>query len=447
MSEFDRLPPHNIEAEEAVLGSLLIDPQAIYEVVGFLKPEAFYRETHRWLYSAVLALHDLRQPADFVTITDILRQRGQWESVGGESFLIDLINAVPTAINASSYGHIVEGDAIRRNLLKAASTIANLAYNTEEAVDIVLDRAEEALFSISEQRAVRDLTPVSSIARDVLANIERLREQGDEIIGIPTGFYDVDRLLGGLNKSDLIIVAARPGMGKTSLMLSMMLAAARQYRKRVAMFSLEMSSEQLLLRLLSADTEIDSQRLRRGQLQEHEMGLFYESIGRLSEAQIYIDDTPALSPRDMRTKCRRLYAEKGIDLVLVDYLQLMQSERPSNNRVQEISDISRGLKLLARELNAPVVAASQLSRAVEGRQDKRPMLSDLRESGSIEQDADIVAFIYRDDYYNKESDRPNVAELTIAKHRNGPTGTIDLFWKKELATFRNLNRQEVDLNR
>lgn len=591
MSDIDRLPPHSIEAEEAVLGSLLIDPDAIYEVSTFLKPESFYREQNRWIYEAILELYDKREPLDFITLSELLRQRGQLDDIGGEAYLIDLLNAVPTSVNAQAYGRLVENAGVRRNLIRAASAIANLAYDEAEDVEVIVDRAEQALFGVSEERTTRDLTPIKHIAREFMERIERLRELGDDVIGVPTGFVDLDRLLGGLNKSDLIIVAARPGMGKTSLILSMALTAARRYNKRVAIFNLEMSGEQMLMRMLAAETQIDSQRLRRGKIYESEMPIFLEAIGRLSETNVYIDDTPGMNPRQMRTKCRRLYAERGIDLILVDYLQLMSSDRSNNNRVMEISEISRGLKLLARELDVPVIAAAQLSRAVESRQDKRPMLSDLRDSGcltgetlitladsgqripiaeleghsnfaiwainqnnwkleraivsnafstgekpvfklttrlgrsiratgnhpflafdgwkrldaletserialpstnelqqlaasdvywdqivsiepdgvekvydltvprlhnfvandiivhnSIEQDADIVAFIYRDEYYNPETtERPGIAEISVAKHRNGPTGIIDLFWHSELATFKNLQRQEVNL--
>jgi replicative DNA helicase len=273
-----------------------------------------------------------------------------------------------------------------------------------------------------------------------------LRERGDEFIGIPTGFTDLDRMLSGLNKSDLVIIAARPGMGKTALQNAVALNAARRYDKRVAMFNLEMSGEQLVQRMIASETRIDSQRLRRGELADHEWAIFLEALGRLSETRIFIDDTPSITPMQLRTKCRRLHAEHGLDLIMIDYLQLMSAEHPTSNRVQEVSEISRELKGLARELDVPVVAAAQLSRAVEQRQNKRPMLSDLRDSGSIEQDADVVMFIYRDDYYNPDSsERPNIAEVNVAKHRNGPTGAIDLFWHGKLATFRNLHRQEIEL--
>jgi len=375
-----------------------------------------------------------------------LRRRNQLENLGGEAYIIGLINMVPTSINARSYGKIVESAAIRRRMISAASTIANLAYDEDENVNVVLDRAEQSLFSISEERTNRDLVPVKEIARNYLDRIEELHARGDDVIGVPTSFSDLDKLLGGLNKSDLIIVAARPGMGKTALQLAIAQAAARRHSKRVAIFSLEMSAEQLVQRMIAAETRIDSQRLRRGDLQEQEWPIFYEAVGRISESQLFIDDTPSITPLQLRTKARRLYAEHGLDLIMIDYLQLMYAERAQNNRVQEISEISRSLKGLARELDVPLVAASQLSRAVEQRQDKRPQLSDLRDSGSIEQDADVVIFIYRDEYYNPDSSqRPNIAEINVAKHRNGPTAVVDLYWHGQLATFRNLQRQEITL--
>ncbi len=446
MSTIERLPPHNLEAEEAVLGSLLIDPDAIYDVANFLHPHDFYKVQNKWIYEAILALNERREPLDLLTLTDELRRREQLEEIGGEAVIIGLVNAVPTSVNAAHYGRIVEAASTRRQLINAASSIANLAYEEAEEISIVIDRAEQALFSVSEERTTRDLTPISQIARDYLERIEKLTERGEDIIGVPTGFSDLDRLLGGLNKSDLLILAARPGMGKTSLQNAIALTAATRYGKRIAIFNLEMSGEQLVQRMLSAETRIDSQRLRRGQLHEHEWPIFMEAIGRLSQTRIFIDDTPSITPNQLRTKCRRLYAEHGLDLIMIDYLQLMVTERGSSNRVMEISEISRGLKGLARELDVPVLAAAQLSRAVEQRQDKRPLLSDLRDSGSIEQDADIVMFIYRDEYYNPDTtERPNIAELNIAKHRNGPTGTIDLYWHSKLATFRNLQRQEISL--
>ena len=383
MSTIDRLPPHSIEAEEAVLGSLLIDPDAIFEVSNFLRPDAFYRAQNRWIFEAILDLSDRREPIDLITLTEEMRRREQLEEAGGEGYIIGLINAVPTSINARNYGKLVEAAALRRKMISAAGTIANLAYDEAEDVNIVIDRAEQTLFSISEARTTRDLVPIKQIARDYLERIEELNARGDDVIGVPTGFTDLDRLLGGLNKSDLLIVAARPGMGKTSLQNAMALTAATKFGKRIAMFNLEMSGEQLVQRMIAAETRIDSQRLRRGDLHDHEWPIFMEAVGRLSETRIFIDDTPSITPLQLRTKCRRLYAEHGLDLVMIDYLQLMQTERASSNRVQEISDISRALKGLARELDVPVLAAAQLSRAVEQRQDKRPLLSDLRDSGCL----------------------------------------------------------------
>lgn len=446
MNTIERLPPQSIEGEEAILGALLIDPDAILDVAAFLKPDAFYREQNRWVYQAILDLHEAREPLDFITLTELLRKRNQLESLGGEAYVISLINGVPTSVNARSYAQLVEAAAVRRRMITAAGAIANLAYNEAEDIAVVIDRAEQTLFSVTEGRTTRDLTPVRDIASEYLDRIEALNARGEDMIGVPTGFTDLDKLLGGLNKSDLLIVAARPGMGKTAFQLAIALHAGLRHAKRIAMFNLEMSGEQLVQRLVAAETRIDSQRLRRGKLQEGEWPLFYEAIGRLSETRIFIDDTPSITPLQLRTKCRRLYAEHGLDLIMIDYLQLMQAEHTTNNRVQEISEISRGLKTLARELDVPVMAASQLSRAVESRQDKRPQLSDLRDSGSIEQDSDIVMFIYRDEYYNPDStERPNIAEISVAKHRNGPTGVIDLYWHGQLATFRNLQRQEVKL--
>lgn len=379
----ERLPPHSIEAEEAVLGSLLIDPDSLFEVSNFLKADAFYRAPNRWVYEAMLALSDQRVPLDVVTLIEELRRRERLEEIGGEGVVISLLNAVPTSINVEAYGRMVEAAAIRRKLILAAGSIAKLAYNEAEDINVVLDRSEHTLFSISEQRTTRDLQPVRDIAAGYLERVELLRERGDEFIGIPTGFSDLDKMLSGLNKSDLVIIAARPGMGKTALEIAIALNAARRYDKRVAMFNLEMSGEQLLQRMIAAETRIDSQRLRRGDLADHEWGIFLEALGRLSETRIYIDDTPSISPMQLRTKCRRLYAEHGLDLVMIDYLQLMQAEHPSSNRVQEVSEISRELKGLARELDVPVLAAAQLSRAVESRQNKRPQLSDLRDSGCL----------------------------------------------------------------
>jgi replicative DNA helicase len=431
----DKTIPHNVEAEEAVLGSLLIDPEAIFRVSPFLKPDDFYIVKNGWIYDVILTLHERRQPADFVTVCDELENRDQLEEVGGAAYIASLINSVPTAIHVEAYGHIVERTALRRKLISAAGQIAGFAYEEEQNVDEVIDRSEAVLFSISQRRAARDLVPVKQVLADYYDRIAYLYEHRGEPLGIPTGFIDLDRLLGGLQRSDLIIIAARPGVGKTSMLLAMALTASRKYKQKVAIFSLEMSNEQLVQRLMSSETGIDSQRLRLGDLQETEWPKFVEAAGRLSDTMLFIDDTPGISALQLRTKARRLHAEYGLDLILVDYLQLMSGDYRSENRVQEISQISRALKGLARELNLPVLAASQLSRAVEQRHDKRPILSDLRESGSIEQDADVVMFIYRDELYNPETEFQNIADILVAKHRHGPTGTVQLFFRKHLAQF------------
>lgn len=433
----DKLQPHNVEAEEAVLGSLLIDPDAILQVSTFLQPADFYLDRNSWIYEAICALHERRQPPDLVTLSDELERRKQLDEIGGPAYLTSLINATPTSIHAEYYGHIVERTAVLRRLIEAAGKIAQLAYQDTEDVDEVVDRAEEIIFGVSERRVDRDLRPIRQVLDRYYDRIEYLYQHQGEIIGIPTGLADLDKLLGGLQRSDMIVMAGRPGMGKTSLALSMALQAARQWKKRVALFSLEMSDEQLVQRLVSAETGIDSQRLRLGNIRADEWPTFYQAIRLLSETSFFIDDTPAISALDLRSKSRRLHAEHGLDLIIVDYLQLMRgsSQGRNENRQQEISFISRSIKSLARELNVPILALSQLSRQVESRHDKRPMLSDLRESGSIEQDADVVLFIYRDEVYNPDTEFPNIAELIVSKHRSGPTGIFSVYFKKHLAQF------------
>jgi replicative DNA helicase len=437
--------PHSVEAEEAVLGSLLIDPESIFRVSPFLHADDFYIVKNRWVYEACMALHERREPIDYVTVTEELEKREQLAESGGPAFISYLINVVPTAIHAEGYGRIVERAAVRRKLLQAASDIAQYAYDEAAEVDDTIDKAEQALFAVSQRRQSRDLRPIGDVMRSYYERIEYLYEHRGEPLGIPTGFIDLDKLLGGLQRSDLVIVAARPGIGKTSLMLSMALNAARKFHQRVAIFTLEMSNEQLVQRMISAETSIDSQRLRLGELREDEWPLFVQASAALGDTLMYLDDTPSISALQLRTKARRLHSEHGLDLVIIDYLQLMTGDSRSENRVQEISYISRSLKALARELNVPVLAASQLSRSVEQRSDKKPVLSDLRESGSIEQDADVVMFIYRDDVYNPESERKNVAEIMVAKHRNGPTGSIELYFRNNLAYFVNAARREINI--
>ena len=435
MAAPDKLVPSNVEAEEAVLGSLLIDPEALFRVSPFLNSDDFYIRKNGWIYESILRLHERREPIDFVTVCDELERQGRLEEIGGAAYVTHLINAVPSAIHVEAYGRIVEQDAIRRRLINAASEIAQLAYQEDQEIDQTVDRAEQALFSISERRITRDLAPVHEVIRSYYDRIEYLYDHQDEPLGVPTGFVDLDRLLGGLQRSDLILLAARPSVGKTSLGISIARHAA-DLGQHVAIFSLEMSREQVVQRMVSAETGVDAQRLRMGDLREDEWPLFVQATGRLSDLPLYIDDTPSISVLQMRTKARRLHAEHGIDLILVDYLQLMTAgDRWSESRVQEVSYISRSLKGLARELDVPLVAISQLSRAVEQRSNKRPILADLRASGSLEQDADIVMFIYRDEMYNPETEHQNIAEVIVAKHRNGPTGTVQLFFRDRLAQF------------
>ncbi len=431
----DKLQPHNIEAEEAVLGALLIDPDAIIRIATFLQPKDFFLKRHAWIYEAIQTLHERRDPADLVTLTDELERQKHLTDIGGPTFLTDLINATPTSIHVEYYARIVERTAVLRRLIAGATKIAQLAYEDVDEVEEIIDRAESIIFGVSEQRTNRDLKPIRHAIDQYYDRIEYLSQHQGEIVGIPTGLKDLDKLLGGMQRSDLLILAGRPGMGKTSLALSVALQAARKWDKRIAVFSLEMSDEQLVQRLLSAETGIDSQRLRLGQIRDDEWPVLIQATSLLADTSIFLDDTPAISVLELRTKARRLEAEFGLDLIIVDYLQLMRGNVRSENRQQEISFISRSLKELARELKVPVLALSQLSRAVESRHDKHPMLSDLRESGSIEQDADVVMFVYRDEIYNPDTEFPNIAEIVVAKHRSGPTKQLNVYFKKELAQF------------
>jgi replicative DNA helicase len=433
-----RLPPQNIEAEQSVLGSLLIDPEAILKVISSLRPEDFYRETHALIYKAIIDLHERRQPADFVTLCDELDRRKELEQVGGPGYLTSLINAVPTSVHAQYYGRIVAATATLRRLISAAAEISNMAYERADDEDRILDQAEQLIFGVAQRSIERELVPLRTVVSDYYDRIEYLYEHRGETVGVPTGFIDLDRLLGGFQRADLIIVAGRPGTGKTSLALSIADFAARKHGLCIAIFSLEMPALQVVQRLVSGATGIESQRLRIGDITQEELARITRAMGELSETFVYIDDTPAIAPMELRAKARRLQAEHPIDLIIVDYLQLMQAGVRMENRVQEVSYISRQLKSLSSELNVPVLACSQLSRAVESRVDKRPLLSDLRESGSIEQDADVVMFIYREEMYVEDTFRPNIADIMVAKHRNGPTGQISLRFMKELAKFANL---------
>ncbi len=429
--------PHSREAEEAVVGAVFINPEVYYDVTQFLSADDFYIHRHKWIWESFTSLHEQRIPIDLLTVSNELDKRGQLGELGGPAYLTALVNQVPSSLNAESYGHIVEGHSIRRKMIDAANKIASIAYNEKTNVDDVMDEAEKAVFNVSERRLKHDLQPISNVLSEYYDRIDTLAKRPDEIVGVPTGFIDLDKMLTGLQPSDLLIIAGRPGQGKTGFLLSIAKNAGLTHKKHVAIFSLEMSNEQVVQRLIAQETGIDSQRLRTGKLQENEWPLFTHSIEVFGDTHIYLDDTPAITPLQLRTKCRRLHLEFGLDLIIIDYLQLMGGDTRTDNRVQEVSYISRNLKVLARELNVPVLAAAQLSRAVEQRSDKRPVLSDLRESGSLEQDADIVMFIYRPDQYEKDTVKQNVAEIIVAKHRNGPVGSVELVFRGALAKFEN----------
>jgi replicative DNA helicase len=437
--------PHSREAEEAVIGSVFINPEAYYDVAQFLQAEDFYIHRLRWIWEAFTHLHEQRIPIDILTVSEELNQQGHLGEVGGPAYLTALINNVPTSLHAEAYGHIIEQSSVRRRMLTAANQIAKLAYQQETGIEAVMDEAEKAVFGVSERRLTRDLQSIKQVLSEYYDRIDQLSRRSEDIFGVPTGFIDLDKLLGGLQPSDFLIIAGRPGTGKTAFMLSAAKNAAMKYKKHVAIFSLEMSNEQLVQRLISQETGIDSHRLRTGKLNEDEWGVFTQAIEVLADTHVFLDDTPGLTPLQLRTKCRRLHLEFNLDLIIVDYLQLMSGGMRTENRVQEVSSISRNMKILARELNVPVLAAAQLSRAIEQRSDKEPQLSDLRESGSLEQDADIVMFIHRPEMYEKDPVNQNLAQIKVAKHRNGPTGMVELVFRNKLAKFENAATRHIDL--
>lgn len=435
--------PYVRDAEEAVLGAVLVNPEAFYDVANFLSPEDFFLHRNRWIWEAFEALTEHRLPIDVLTVSEELERKSRLDEAGGTAYLAALIGSVPTSLHAEAYGHLVEETATRRRLLEAANSIARLAYQTDTLIEDVVNDAEKAVFGVSERRLTHELQPIKSVLSDYYDRIDYLARHRDESLGVPTGFIDLDRLLGGMQPSDLLIIAGRPGQGKSGFCLSVAKNASQLFKKHVAVFSLEMSNEQLVQRLIAQETGINSQRLRLGDVHDDEWPLFTQAVSTLSDTSIFLDDTPAITPLQLRTKCRRLHMEFGLDLIIVDYLQLMTGETRMENRVQEVSYISRNLKVLARELNVPVLAAAQLSRAVEQRADKRPILSDLRESGSLEQDSDLVLFIYRPDQYEDDTLKVNVAEIIVAKHRNGPVGSVELVFRKDLAKFENAETRHI----
>lgn len=437
---YRRVPPQSLEAEQSVLGAILLDNHAIDRVIEILGEDDFYRESHRKIYRAMLSLTDRSEPADLVTLTEALRSRGDLESVGGSDYLIQLVDRVPTAANVASHAKIVRDRSALRRLITVATEITAAGYDAPPDVREVLDRAENAIFQISEREVKEGFQPMEALMTSTFKLIERLHENKQSVTGVTTGFVDLDKQTAGLQPSDLIIIAARPSMGKTAFCLNIAANAAFRGDVGVAIFSLEMSAEQLAMRMLCSEAKVDLSRVRTGHLAEREFPRLAMAAGKLADSAIYIDDTPAMSVMELRAKARRLMrsAKKKLGLVIVDYLQLMRgSDASRDSREQEISEISRSLKALAKELHLPVIALSQLNRQVESRNPPIPRLSDLRESGAIEQDADVICFIYREDKYIEESNRKGVAEIIVAKQRNGPVGTVELAFREEYTCFEN----------
>lgn len=442
----ERVPPQNLEAEQAVLGAMLLEKEAIARVAEMLRPEDFYRESHRLIYEAALTLYGRNDAVDLVTMTETLRRDDKLEAAGGITYITGLANSVPTAANIHYHARIVEEKALLRQLISAATQVATMGYDGADEVEQIVDNAEKMILDVSQRRITKEFTPIKSIIMDAFRKIEDLYSNKGGITGLATGFKDLDKLTAGLQPSDLILVAARPSMGKTAFVLNITSHVAIREKSAVAFFSLEMSKEQLVQRMLCAEASIDSQRLRVGELEDKDWTKLITAADRLSQSPIFIDDQAGITVMEMRSKARRLKVEHNLKLIVIDYLQLMQGSskgKGSENRQQEISEISRSLKGLARELGVPIIALSQLSRSVEQRQVKRPMLSDLRESGSLEQDADIVSFLYREDYYNPETAEPNITEVIVAKHRNGPVDTVKLYFQKQYTKFANLSLKEA----
>ena len=437
-----KIPPHDIDAEQAVIGSMLTDKDAVVDAVETLKPDDFYRQDNKTIYEAILNLYNRAEPIDIITVKSELTSLAKLEAVGGLEYLAVLPDKVPTTANVEKYIKIVEEKSILRRLIKASNELIDLGYAETEDVDTIMDQAEKKVFEISQGKNQKGYTPIKDILVESFAELEKLYNQKEPITGIPTGFADLDYKTAGLHNSDLVLIAARPAMGKSAFALNLATNAAVQSNVPVVIFNLEMSKSQLVSRILCSEAMVDSNKVRTGKIEEDDWVKLATALGPLSEAPIYIDDTPGITVTEIRAKCRKLKMEKNLGLIVIDYLQLIQGSGKRNaSREQEISEISRSLKILAKELDVPVIALSQLSRAAEQRADHRPMLSDLRESGAIEQDADIVMFLYRDDYYNKESEEKNVAEVIIAKHRGGSTGTVKLAWLGDFTKFANLERR------
>ncbi|MBN2721117.1 MAG: replicative DNA helicase [Proteobacteria bacterium] len=443
-NDIRKVPPQNLEAERAILGAVLVDNEVIYGVMELLEPSLFYQPSHQLIFSNMLELSERGQPIDIVTLSDRLRSSGNFDKAGGPDYIASLADEVPTSAGVNHYARIVREKAVLRRLIETATGIVQDCFDAAGDVDQLLDDAERKMFAVSQQRVRSGFFSMRDIVKSSFKTIEALYEKKESITGVATGFKDIDEITSGLQSSDLIIIAGRPSMGKTAFALNMAQNAALAHQKKVAVFSLEMAKEQLVMRMLCSEARVNAHSLRSGFLSQTDWPKLTTAAGRLADATIFIDDTPALSAMEMRAKTRRMKADQGLDLVIVDYLQLMSSRSRSDSREQEISEISRSLKALAKELSVPVVALSQLNRGVENRHDKRPILADLRESGAIEQDADVIVFIYRDEVYNKDTLEKGVAEIIIGKQRNGPVGIRKLAWLDKYTRFEDLTDREFD---
>ena len=435
MEDINRIPPHSVESEQSILGSIILDKEAIITVAETIQPMDFYKEAHKIIYESMLKLNSNNEPIDLITLIEELRKEGHLDSIGGISYLTSLSTIVPTTSNVKYYANIVKEKSVMRQLIKASNEIINLGYDASTDVQEILNKAEKSIFDISQEKSGDDIQPINAVLQDTFDMIEKLCTEKKEVTGITTGFKDLNKKINGLQRTDLILLAARPAMGKTAFSLNLVQNAALKGDASVAVFSLEMSKEQLVQRMLSAQSNVELSKIKTGNLGESDWPRIIDGMAVLSEANIFIDDTPGIKISEIRSKCRRLKIEKGLDLILIDYLQLMEGEGKNENRQQEIAKISRSLKILAKELDCPVVALSQLSRSPELRKDHRPILSDLRESGSIEQDADIVMFLYRDEYYHDDSEKKNIGEVIIAKNRHGETGNVELVWFGQVQKF------------
>lgn len=435
MEDMTRIPPHSVESEQSILGSILLDKDAIITVTETIKSDDFYKEAHKIIYECMITLSNKGEPIDLITLTEELRKQGHLNDIGGISYITSLSTIVPTTSNVKYYADIVKEKSVLRKLIKASNEIINLGYSGATKIEDVLEQAEKSIFDISQEKTSDDFKSINLVLMDAYDMIEKLYTNKSDVTGITTGFKDLNKKINGLQRTDLILIAARPAMGKTAFSLNLVQNAALKGDASVAVFSLEMSKEQLVQRMLSSQSSVELKKIKTGTLNDNDWPRIIDAMAVLSDAKIHIDDTPGIKISELRSKCRKLKIEKGLDLVLIDYLQLMEGEGNNESRQQEISKISRSLKILAKELNCPVVALSQLSRAPEQRADHRPMLSDLRESGAIEQDADIVMFLYRDEYYHADSESKNIGEVIIAKNRHGETGSVELVWLGEVQRF------------